>query len=80
MRAFTIAALIASTSAMSLQQMNSWPSVARCRDGQIATDREPCDQDNRTTHRHDNTVASDREFKALQLNEEWPSVARCRDG
>ena len=80
MRAYTIAALIASTSALTLQQMNAWPSVARCRDGQISTDREPCDQDNRTTHRHDNTANSKREFSALQMNQEWPSVARCRDG
>ena len=80
MRAFTIAALVASTSAVTLHQMNAWPSVARCTDGQISTDREPCDQDNRTTHRHDNTVDSKREFSNIQLNQRWPSVARCVDG
>jgi hypothetical protein len=65
---------VASSREYSLVQ---WPSVARCLPGQISTDREPCDQDNRTTHRHDNTVASSREY--LQIEEQWRPVIKCKD-
>jgi hypothetical protein len=44
MRAFVIAALLDSGSAIKLS--NEWPSVARCADGKTSTDFEACDHMN----------------------------------
>ena len=74
MKSFVLAALFASVSAVNL----SWPSVARCKDGQISTDFEACDDMNKGEKQHDQIPPS--QFKQIQLNNEWPSVARCKPG
>jgi hypothetical protein len=57
---------------------NEWPSVARCKPGQISTDFEACDHNNKGEFQHDKIPPS--QFEQVQLNNEWPSVARCKPG
>ena len=68
MKSFATALLVASASAVTLNQY--WPSVARCNGDHTSSDINACDHDNRMAHKHDNVVT-------LQTNQEWPSVARC---
>ena len=79
MRAIILAALVATSTAVTLRQMSAdvsvaqWPSVAKCTKDQISTDSHPCDHDNRMEHNHDGT--------AIQTGAAWPSVAKCgKDG
>ena len=51
MKSFALAALLGCTSA--IQIGNTWPSVARCRPGQIPTDFEECDDLNKGPKQHD---------------------------
>jgi hypothetical protein len=56
MRAFVIAALLDSGSAIKLS--NQWPSVARCADGKTSTDFEACDHMNNQEMQHDSIPPS----------------------
>ena len=71
MKTNIILALIASTQAVKLHQ--NWPSVARCRPGQVSTDSQPCDHNNNSNHPLDGTVGT-------LVQTSWESVARCRPG
>ena len=70
MKSFILAALLATTSAVSLKK--TWPSVARCNNDQTSSDINACDHHNRMTHNHDNVIT-------LQYDQQWPSVARCNN-
>ena len=51
MKSFVYTALVGSITAIQLQ--NQWPSVARCKPGQISTDFEACDHNNKGEFQHD---------------------------
>lgn len=58
MKSFIIAALVATSSAIKVRQMEQWPSVARCNGKHISSDIDPCDHDNHMAHRHDQVVVN----------------------
>jgi hypothetical protein len=65
-----IAALVATSGAVKLDKQ--WPSVARCKPGQVSYDHDACDNWNQGPNTLDGT--------AVQTHSEWPSVARCVPG
>merc|ERR1719263_1065078 len=69
MRSFVIAIFLASTSAVRM----TWPSVARCPEGQESTDEWACDNNAKGPH------SLDKPTGFLQLRQQWPSVARCAE-
>ena len=84
MKSFALAALIGCTSAIQINA--AWPSVARCKEGQIPTDFEECDDLNKGEKSHDAIQKANSQFEqsnvqvAEQIVESWPSVARCKAG
>merc|ERR1719263_1879915 len=69
MRSFVIAIFLASTSAVRM----TWPSVARCPEGQESTDEWACDNNAKGPH------SLNKPTGFLQLRQQWPSVARCAE-
>ena len=85
MRAFVLAALFASASAVKLN--SEWPSVARCGEGNnnaISSDDFACDHNSKNPTVVEGSLTDDRFQHSqpgystqVQIGNEWPSVARC---
>ena len=85
MRAFVIATLFASASAVKLNA--EWPSVAKCGEGQngaVSSDDFACDHNSKNPTVVDGSVTDHRFQYAnpgyetqVQTSAQWPSVARC---
>merc|ERR1712046_135376 len=87
MRAFVIAALFASASAVKLNA--EWPSVARCENGNngpVSSDEFACDNNSKNPTVVDGSLTDPRYQSSnpgyetqVQTSSEWPSVARCEN-